>query len=371
MITVLLLLLSLGFTVVASDANTCWLKVEPNSVFTVNGLGWYNQNNGSFCRLPLSREKEIAAANPSTWRLSQCPVDARIRFKTDSSQLKLRITPGNDESSRFDMWHMSSVAVSGIDLYIGAPGNQDFWLNTHPKKGSDICDHVFFEKKVCQMREFTLYLPSYTNIKALEIGLDPNAMISAPSDYKHKKPIVIYGTSITQGGCASRCSNSFIGITGRRLNSDVINLGFSGSGNGDELLAELMSQLDASVYIVDPLANMNEYMHRYEKFVNILRSRHPEIPIVLMTEIHFAYEIDDQLESAKKYGLKHKILFETYHKLKESGDKNVYVFDAGAIIKAGGDHPTVDGSHLTDAGFYAIAEKLAPLLENIIKSTGK
>ncbi len=364
------LLMFINSAILASDEKTVWHKVEPNSAFTVNGLGWYNQNGGDFCRLPLSRKDDVVAANPATWTLSLCPSTARVRFKTDSSQLKLRITPGNDSASRFDMFHMSSVAVSGIDLYVGAPGKQDFWLNTHPQENVDCYDHTFFENKPKQIREFTLYLPSYTNLKALEIGLDTDAEILPPTAYKYEKPIVIYGTSITQGGCASRCSNTFIGIVGRKLNSDVINLGFSGSGCGEEILAQLISQLDASIYIVDSVANMDSYMEtRYEKFINILRKNRPEIPVVLMTKIHFAQEIDP--EEAAKYEQRNKPLLETYHKCKDRGDENIYIFDAGAIIKTGGDHPTVDGVHMTDAGFYAIADKLAPFLEKILQDVSK
>ncbi|MFI4912608.1 MAG: SGNH/GDSL hydrolase family protein [Sedimentisphaeraceae bacterium JB056] len=341
-----------------------WIDVSNDKSVEVDGLAWFEQNEGKFIRLPLERKDEITK---TAWWMSLCPSTARVRFKTDSTTLRVKVDHGMADPSRIAMWHMSSVAVSGIDLYIGEPGNRDFWRTTHPKEGNGEYEHVYFKGLNKEMREFTMYLPSYSELKSLKIGFDEDCQILEPTAYQIQKPITVYGTSITQSGCSSRGSNGYVALLERRLNADVVNLGFSGSGCGEPVMAELMTQIDASVYIVDSVANMETDLmdQRYEKFVRILREKRPEIPVILMTKIHFAFEIDPDARAG--YDRQHKALFATYKKLKEEGDDNVYLFDTGQIIKPGGDHPTVDGIHMTDVGYQMVAKELVPFVKEIIE----
>ena len=302
--------------------------------------------------------------------MAKCPSGARIRFKTDSTILKLKIKHGIEEQSKLSYWHMSSVSVSGIDLYLGPPYNMNFWMTTEPKDAQHEYENLYFQNKSREMRELTLYLPTYVKLSELKIGIDSNSMILPPTPYKIKKPIVFYGTSITQGACASRGSNGYVPILGRRLDADIVNLGFSSGGCSEEIMAQLITEIDASVYVVDCVANMDVKLmeQRYEKFVKILREKRPDIPVVLMTKIHFAKEMEPEI--AEEYKCQHKPLFETFRKFKEQGDNKVYLFDSGSIILPGNDHPTVDGIHLTDLGFKMIADDLAPLLKRIIQEQG-
>jgi lysophospholipase L1-like esterase len=359
----LLLIMAAGLIVNAADAGTKWLKVGEDKNLKVYGLPWFAENNGLFYRLPVREQENITE---TAWWMSKCPSGARVRFKTDSTSLKLKINHGMEESSRIAMWHMGAAAVSGIDLYLGPPQDNLFWMTTIPKDGSNEYEHTYFTSKSRQMREFTLYLSVYAELASLKVGVDSDAAVEGPTEYRIQKPIVVYGTSITQGACASRGSNSFTAIVGRRLNADIVNLGFSGSGCGEEIMAKLITEIDASVYIVDSVANMNaEFMEqRYEKFVTVLREARPEIPVILMTKIRYAGEFEPERKAV--YDRQHKPLFETYEKFVKQGDKNVYLFDAGEIIKPGGDHPTVDGTHMTDTGFHIIADELTPFTRDVL-----
>ncbi len=356
-------LLLVVICVTAQAQELKWIDVSTDKSVEVNGLAWFEENGGRFIRLPLSRRQEIPN---QAWAQSLCPSTARVRFKTDSPSLRLMIDHGMADEKRLSMWHMSSVAVSGIDLYIGEPGKTSFWKTTRPKQGSGEYEHVYFAGLPKEMREFTLYLPCYAELKSLKIGFEPDTLVLPPTPYAIEKPIVVYGTSITQSGCSSRGSNGYVAIMERRLNAEVVNLGFSGSGCGEAAVAEIISEIDASVYIVDSVSNMKaEVMdERYENFVRILRKNRPDVPVILMTKIHYAPEIDPAERA--RYDRNHKALFDTYNKLRGEGDKKLYLFDTGAIIQPGGDHPTVDGVHLTDVGYYMIADKIVPFLADII-----
>lgn len=366
------LLLGLSFSIADTTQDVKWLDVSTDKTVEVNGLAWFEENDGAFVRLPLDEKANIT---PKAWAQSLCPSTARVRFKTDSTSMRLKIDHGHINPDSLDMYHMSSVAVSGIDLYIGGVKNPDFWKVTHPKKAGGVYEHLYFQNLSKKMRQYTLYLPTYIQLKSLEIGLDADCKILKADKYLIEKPIVVYGTSITQSGCSSRGSNGYVAQIGRRLGADVVNLGFSGSGCSEPEVAELMAQIDASVYIFDQVANMTpELMNeRYEKFVRIVREKHLEVPIVLMTKPHYGREVEPygSWMTVDFYNQQHEALFDTYKKLKTEGDKNVYLFDTGEIIPTGGDHPTVDGVHLTDTGYYMISEELVPLLKEIFNKKDK
>ena len=134
-------------------------------------------------------------------------------------------------------------------------------------------------------REFLLYLPLYNGVSAVEIGVPGNRELQAgaPRPASRSKPIVFYGTSITQGGCASRPGMVHTAILGRRLDRPVINLGFSGNGLMEPEMATLLAKLDPAVFVLDCLPNMtpNLVKERVEPFVRTLRRSHPTTPIVL------------------------------------------------------------------------------------------
>ncbi len=136
--------------------------------------------------------------------------------------------------------------------------------------------------------QYLVYLPLYNGVKSVEIGIPKGRKIAAAAAPSHQKPIVIYGTSITQGGCASRPGMAWTSIVGRQLETPVINLGFSGSGKMEPAMADLLAELDPSVYVLDCLANMSPEMlaERVEPFVEKLRRRirtrpscWPKIPV--------------------------------------------------------------------------------------------
>ena len=124
-----------------------------------------------------------------------------------------------------------------------------------------------------------------------EIGLPADAKLSKAEPYKNedsslRKPIVFYGTSITQGGCASRPGMVHTAILQRRLDHPVVNLGFSGNGKMEPEVVELMAEIDASCFVIDCLPNMDakEVAERTEPLVRKLREAQPKTPILLVED---------------------------------------------------------------------------------------
>lgn len=228
--------------------NLRWLTPGERRL-AVSGLAWFRQNKGNFYRLPRRAEKII---RPPVWELGQCPASAHIGFRTDAAQISVRVTLNNINF----LPHMPATGSHGLSLYCGGPGQWHYWATVVPELKQLSYERTLF-KAGRKMREFRLYLPLYGSLPKLALGFDPGAKFLPPSPPRSPKPIVFYGTSITQGGCASAPGSDFVSIIGRQLNLDVINLGFSGNGFGDPELAELMSEIKAGLYVLNYAANVD------------------------------------------------------------------------------------------------------------------
>jgi hypothetical protein len=342
----------------ANETNLHWISAQSDSV-TVNGLPWFEENGREFLRLP-NRARDVAS--PDLWGVSRNVSGGRVRFRTDSTSLKLRILHGGGPLC---MHHMCAVGTAGIDLYEGPPDRMTFWSFNIPPAVDKPYTSTYFEGLPKMMREFTLYLPAYSNLSALEIGLDPGARVEKPSPFRLPRPVVFYGTSITQGGCSSRGSNGFVPMIGRRLGVDIVNLGFSGLGRCEPEMAGWIAEIDAAAYVIDPVANMPPALmeERYAPFVGLLRQRRPDHPIILMTRIRYAQENYGDTET---WISRTNVVRETYEQRLAGGDRNIFYFDAGEVIGIGGDHPSVDGCHLTDEGFRRLEQALSPILGRIL-----
>ncbi|MEI8356635.1 MAG: SGNH/GDSL hydrolase family protein, partial [Deltaproteobacteria bacterium] len=260
---------------VTIEEGLVWISAA-DTRFTVNGLPWFEENVSEFIRLP-KRAKGIV--RDQVWELSTMPSGGRVRFKTDSSTLKLRIRHSHTEVA---MLHMCAVGESGIDLYEGPPRKMTYWRSSKQIVPQKTYLASYFEKLPRKMREFTLYLPVYNDLVQLDIGLDADSKVAAPSRFRNAKPVVFYGTSITQGVCSSRGANGYVPLVGRTLGVDVVNLGFSGNGKSDLDVAEYIAELDMACFVNDCVGNMSlELMkERYAAFNQKIRARCPRLPIL-------------------------------------------------------------------------------------------
>ncbi len=190
---------------------------------------------------------------------------------------------------------------------------------------------------------------------------------AAPPRPASLKPIVFYGTSIVQGGCASRPGMAYPAILGRRLDREQINLGFSGSAWSEPEVAQLLAELDPAVYVLDPLPNMKEewVAPRIERFVTLLRQAHPKTPIVLVENI--AYPDGDYVEPRREhYAKANASLKELYGRLRRAGDKHLLYVAAEGLLGPDSEG-TVDGTHPTDLGFLRMADAIEPTLRRALK----
>lgn len=310
-------------------------------------------------RLPAAL-KEVS--RPPVWHLGKNSSGLAIRFRSNSTQISARWDLLEDVS----MNHMTDTGIKGLDLY--AWNGQRWQFVNSGRPTAKMNEQQIISGMTPLEREFMLYLPLYDGVTSLSIGVDSLSTISSPhlAIPTREKPVICYGTSITQGGCVTRAGMSYTNILGRKMNREVINLGFSGNGQLDYEIAELMrSRKDAGLYILDfiPNVNLKQIREKTARFVEILRSENSEIPILFVESIIFPHSIYDR-NIFNTVAEKNRALKEEFEKLEAAGDKNIHYLSAKDLIGQDGE-TTVDGIHLTDLGSVRLAEELFRKIEEI------
>lgn len=344
----------------APDANNRVWHAATDDTFTVRGLGWFEENGRRFCRLPLRAE---AIVRPEVWSLAQCPASARVSFRTDSTSLSLR----HENARAANMGHFAVTGSDGLFVYEGEPLQEQPWNMSAPGIGQTVCEKEIATGLPRRMRTFTIYLPLYAPLIRLEIGLDADAVIAPPPPCRLDKPLLVYGTSITQGGCASTAGGDFVSTLGRRLNLDVINLGFSGNGRGEPEITQLVAEIDAAAFVLDYCANttVDGLETTLPAFIDSLRAQHPTTPIICISKIHYyrewiAASARAEAEAQRDVMIKH------YSARRAAGDPNIHFIDGWSLVGAGEDLALVDGVHPTSQGFALMAERLVRPLRHVL-----
>lgn len=312
----------------------------------VEGRGW--QDTESFYhRLPARAKDKVP---PAVWDLGRRSAGLVVRFLTDSTRIAAVWDGGGA------MNHMAATGNSGLDLYARRDGRWVFIGVGRPKTEQTLDELA--RNLPAKTTEYLLYLPLYNGVTDLKIGIDPAASITRPAARPRGKdrPIVFYGTSITQGGCASRAGMCHPAILGRWLDREVINLGFSGSGKMEPAMAEFIGELDASLFVLECLPNMTLDMvrERVKPFVHHLREAHRDTPILL---------VESPLNIGANAG--NTALRKVYDDLKQESVAHLYYLPGDDQL-AGEENGTVDGVHPTDLGFYRMAVTYRPVLEKIL-----
>lgn len=341
----------------SEDGKTQWFDIRE---LGLEGQGW-QETKAPFDRLPGKAEGVVRT---SVWSLSRHSAGISTRFVTNAASLQARWTL---TSSRLAMPHMPSTGVSGLDLYVKTPGGWRWVANGRPRaQTSEV--HLLTEIPPGP-HEFCLYLPLYNGVSAVELGVPTGATLQRlPRPADQAKPIVFYGTSITHGGCASRPGMVHTSILGRRLNRPVINLGFSGNGTMDLEVAELLTELDAAVYVIDCLPNMaaEQVRDRVKPLVVKLRDQRPDVPIVLAEDRTYsnAFFIASK---RKRNEASRTALKEAFQQLQDDGVKHLLYLDGPSQLGDDGE-ATVDSSHPTDLGFMRMADAFEPVLRQALDS---
>ena len=332
--------------------------------------------NGKYRRMPEEVAKSVSTG---VLKLHDCTSGGRVLFKTDSPYIAIYAkmpTIGN-------MTHFALTGSAGFDLYERIDGKQEFVNTFKPpvtlKDGYETVSELGFGlyRKTGKseygyesvldvgnggIREYVINFPLYSEVESLYIGLSNKAKVQMPEEYQQGKPIVYYGSSITQGACASRPGNSYEAIISRKLNRDYINLGFSGNARGEDAIANYIKDLPMSFFVYDYDENSMtaEYLQKtHEKMFLTVRAKNPDLPVLLLSRPKYRLNKEEikQLDVVKS----------TYQNAINRGDRHVYFVAGNEIFDETFEEiATVDHCHPNDCGFYRMSQKIGEVIKEVL-----
>lgn len=321
--------------------------------FEINGVFY---EDGRFRRIPESVAKTV---NEGVHNLHANTAGGRIRFKTNSSYVAINVKLDK-------IWQRSFFAgtgITGFDLYVREDNKERYFRTFIPPIDMTDGYESVLDFGTEEYREITINFPLYCDVCSLHIGVSSKSQVLAPREYSNKKKIVYYGSSITQGGCASRPGTSYESIISRALDCDYINLGFAGNAKAEKEIAEYIAKLPMDVFVYDydhNAPNVEFLKETHRPMFDIIREKNPDLPIVLVTRPNMAPNREQAYQ-------REQVILNTYNYAIEKGDKNVYFVSGKDMFnKFDGESMLVDGVHPNDLGFYSMAEVFIPVLAKLI-----
>lgn len=332
------------------------ILTEPFKIY-----GLCKPHEGTYKRMPYDIAQKV---NEGVMYTSRHTSGGRVRFKTDSQKITLKCyfpSVGN-------MSHMPMTGIMGFDLFADGEyyktfspilySYEKFCMYEDGRRGFE--STIEFTSR--KMRDILINFPLYNEVSEVYIALEEDAKLEKGNEYKYKTPVVYLGSSITQGGCASRPGNAYPAMISRWLDTDFINLGFSGSCRAEDEMCDYITGLDMSIFVYDydhnaPTVDFLKETH--EKFFLRFRESKPDTPVIMISAACKTFE--------ENVPVRREIIYTTYKNALERGDKNVYFIDGQTMYtEPSFDLCTVDRCHPNDLGFYFMGKKIKEVIEKIL-----
>lgn len=362
-----IIILVVGLLCCASAlAQMGWHNPLSGEVPYVQGRAWNQEIGQSYHRIPERVREQIPV---NVWNISRQSAGLYVKFFTNAEHIEIKYRI----SGEFAMTHMPATGVSGVDLYAMNADGKQYWCSGRHEFGDTVCyhyEHLSYANNHGRGNEYTLYLPLYNEVRELWIGTPSGAEFSfvQPST---EKPVIVYGTSIVQGACASRPGMAWTNILQRRMDMPVLNFGFSGSGQLETEFFELLAEIDARVFVIDCMPNMGGervawIQERIEKGIRVLRAKRKEAPILLIEhDGYMGYHCSEKKK--QDFERCNEELRMVYQKMKDEIPGLYYLtFEELALSM----DSQVDGVHATDVGMLQYADACCRKLSEILYPAG-
>ena len=326
------------------------VKTEP---FRIYGL------RADLGRMPKNAAE---ACSEGVAKLACNTTGGRVRFRTNSDYIIVHADIASYEvpSSK------ALIASKDFDIYIvGKDGKQHFrtiFSSSVPESYGCSESRIKWE---AGFKDIVINFPITANLENVYVGLREGSEVLAGSEYKHKKPVVFYGSSIVHGEGAMRPGNTYPAIISRRLDTDFINLGFRGNACAEEAMMKYIASLDMSVFVYDydhNAPNLEYLENTHYAGYEIFRAKKPRTPVIFASRPDYYFGDIAYNEKARN------IVRESYFRALAAGDRNVYFVDGAKIYPADKrDECTADGCHPNDMGYSYMADAFGEIIKKLIE----
>ena len=324
----------------------------------------FNDTPQPFHRLDTEKFKGF---NEKEKRLMTYSSGIAIAFKSDSPSISFIPTYGEIKLSPAT----AVVSSRGFDLYIkdteGKYGPAGNWVFAESHGGRPDKPVTIKDCLDTSMKEFLLYLPTYSEVKALQIGVEKGYKISKiENPFRHR--IAIFGSSFTHGASTSRSGMTYPAQLGRMTGLQFLSLGCSGNCKLQKHFAEALAAADVDAIVFDAFSNPSAGMieNALFPFIEIIQKSHPDIPLIFQQTIYREtrnFNAEKDASEANKMKTAEKMM-----KLAMEKYKNVYFVVPNAASEA---HDTsVDGTHPGDFGYWIWAESVKDQIVEILAKYG-
>lgn len=339
-----------------------WYDIKSNALFSVNGV-YFDEDEKMYIRMPRKVREKI---NNNVREIATYTAGGRIRFRTNSPSIAVYSTqPNTINPSRGSLMTFCGFSFYANGIFCGTttPVSKEVCDESRTEFSYENVLHVYPDLQRQEiMYDAEIYFPLYNGVKSVIIGIKKGCKVQEAKPYKNSKPIVFYGSSITEGGCSSRPGIDYINRISRMLDTDIYNLGFAGGAKGEKEMAEFIAEVDASIYVIDYDYNAPSVEHikdTHEPFYKIIRDKNPTTPVIFMSAPNPEYMI---------YGKERRdVIKSTYKNAKARGEIVDFVDGATLFGQEGREDCTVDCVHPNDVGFERMAKTIAPVLAKYLK----
>lgn len=320
----------------------------------VSGVPFFERDK-KLTRLP----DDVIAQLPHLDHLGRRCAGARVAFKTDSPTFTVKVVL---KTLTVDLG-MSIYASQSAQIMLGERQNaRHLGVVYPPDYNTKTFEKTF--RKSSDLEQITIYFPRNEQIETIEVTVEDGATVCEPTPYKYKKPIVFYGSSITEGGCACNSTNAYTAILSRWLDFDFYNFGFSGNARGELVIADYINTIDMGAFVFDYDHNAPTVKHlskTHKPFFDRIREVHPDIPVLMMTRPAEVYDDDKKA--------RRDVVKSTYDAAIAAGDKNVYFIDGETYYgETDRNLCSFDDCHPNDLGFFRMANVIRPTLKKVLDS---
>ena len=315
------------------------------------------KENGIYVRMPSEAAGKVSVR---VSELNGYSAGGMIRFRTNAKCVTLRAA-----QPVFEPLGMGAAgyALFGFDWYEGTTFHSV--LRPHyPVEDFEMQLKPWRKPTEDGFRDYTVYMPLHGAYQDISIRLEDGAELLPCTPFRNEKPVVFYGSSITQGYCASRPGMIYSNILSRKLNMKIRNLGFADSAKGEPAMADYIASCDMAAFVMDYEYNSypdEELAERHEPFFKKVRAAHPDLPIVIVSSL-------PRLDAWEDKAARNAIVRKTYENAVAAGDKNVYYLrGTDFFTDAPADECLADGIHPNDMGMYYMYKGMRDTLDRIVK----